>query len=471
MRNKLHKNIYLVNDLVVRCNSMPNCLNHERTEIIFDNGGCIDNSIVDHYFENYIQIPNMHGAFNMDTRLFTQITVYEYFKKYKNTEDVFLYAVEPYANISHVMGSPHSYDKVFCLEFSSKLALQELQDPTNNFYFALAFPSEGTIQDDTFKLIHEALKKYKIPSHKFIFTIASADIELHYEKFCMENNIDISNQIKVLYWTWSIRQKVKEAADIEKNKKLSNIDGTNSSIVTENDIDLTRKRPYKFMIFNRRMRVHRILLLSLLGKDFIDQNLVSYDFAQTDDTAQLPFFNGRVNSDYIQHSMRNMQELLDDKPLSFIDFENVSSTMGFGCEHKIPYLDSYIHVITETNFDEAGVYFSEKTWKPIIGLQPFIMVNYHNALKYLKELGFKTFHPFIDESYDSIEDPKDRIVKIYKEIDRINNLSIDEIHSWYESIYEILVFNRILLMKHQEDYMYNKEVKFLTKIINYVESN
>ena len=471
MRNKLKKEIYTVSDLITRCSVIPNCLNHERTKPIFDNGGFISNEVMDYYFENYVQIPNISGTLNVDSRLLTPISTYEYFSQFKNNEDIFLYSVEPYANIVHVTGAESSVDGVFCLEFASKRAMEELQKTDNNFYFMLSFPNEGTIQDSTFSKIYDAIEKYNIPPYKFIFVIAAADIDYHHQEYCKENNIPIDRQIQVEYWTWSIAQKAKEAIEIETTPSLVNIDGTKSTIVTPTDIKPNVLRPYKFMIFNRRMRVHRILLLSLVGLDFINENLVSYDFDQTVDRAQPQFFHDRITDEYKELALHNLDTIIKQKPLSYIDFKDVDSTMGFGCEHKKPYLDSYIHIVTETNFDEPGAYFSEKTWKPIINLQPFIMVNYHQGLKYLKEIGFKTFHPFIDESYDDIKDPKVRIVEIYKEIDRLNKLSIDEIHEWYNSIYDILLYNRELLYKHQGDYMYNKEAEYLTKIIDYVESN
>ena len=471
MRNNLSKEIHLVSDLIVKCNKIPNCLNHDRTKIIFDEGGYLSDNVMNYYFENFIQIPNIVGTLNVDSRLLTPISTFEYFSKYKNNSDVFLYSVEPYANIVHSTGATSSFDGVFCLEFASKLALEELQKTDNNFYFMFSFPNEGTIQESTFSKIYEAIEKYNIPSYKFIFVIAAADIEYHHQEYCKENGITQDKQIKVKYWTWSISQKAKEAIDIETTPSLRNIDGTQSTIVTPADINLDRKRPYKFIIFNRRMRVHRILLLSLLGLDFINENLVSYDFNQTDDRGHPEFFHDRVTEEYKESALANLKEIVNNKPLSYIDFENVDSTMGFGCEHKTPFLDSYIHITTETNFHEPGAYFSEKTWKPIINLQPFIMVNYYQGLKYLKDIGFKTFHPFIDESYDEIKDDKERIIKIYEEIDRLNKLSIDELHAWYVSIYDILIYNRNLLYKHTGDYMYNKEADYLTKIINYVESN
>ena len=66
-------------------------------------------------------------------------------------------------------------------------------------------------------------------------------------------------------------------------------------------------------------------------------------------------------------------------------------------------------------------------------------------LKQLHKLGFKTFHPFIDESYDDIEDPIKRYVQIGEEVKRLCSLPIEEIHDWYYSILKpTLVHNKEL---------------------------
>ena len=57
-------------------------------------------------------------------------------------------------------------------------------------------------------------------------------------------------------------------------------------------------------------------------------------------------------------------------------------------------------------------------------------------------MGFKTFEPFIDESYDLEINPKERMRKIEIEIEKLKNKSIEEIHGWYYSIKDILLHNQ-----------------------------
>ena len=57
-------------------------------------------------------------------------------------------------------------------------------------------------------------------------------------------------------------------------------------------------------------------------------------------------------------------------------------------------------------------------------------------------MGFKTFEPFIDESYDSEIDPKKRMLLLEKELIKLKNMPIEELHNWYYSIIDILLYNQ-----------------------------
>ena len=65
----------------------------------------------------------------------------------------------------------------------------------------------------------------------------------------------------------------------------------------------------------------------------------------------------------------------------------------------------------------------------------------------MKDLGFKTFDDFINESYDEIENDGDRFVFLCNELERIHDLPLSEIHKWYVSIKKKLIYNREHLLK------------------------
>ena len=74
-------------------------------------------------------------------------------------------------------------------------------------------------------------------------------------------------------------------------------------------------------------------------------------------------------------------------------------------------------------------------------MQPMILVAEHGALQILKQRGFKTFSPWIDESYDNEVNDHVRFNLIVEEIVRLNKLTHSEIASMLLEMLPILLHN------------------------------
>ena len=77
-----------------------------------------------------------------------------------------------------------------------------------------------------------------------------------------------------------------------------------------------------------------------------------------------------------------------------------------------PYNDSKYSIISETNDNNNEIFMTEKIWKPIIAQQIFVLHGNYLYLQKLREMGFKTFSKYFDESYDLEIDRSKRIEKI-----------------------------------------------------------
>ena len=71
--------------------------------------------------------------------------------------------------------------------------------------------------------------------------------------------------------------------------------------------------------------------------------------------------------------------------------------------------DSLLYLVTETVATGRRHHITEKTFKPIAMGMPFVLVATAGSLEYLRSYGFKTFGHVWDESYDTIQDPHQRI--------------------------------------------------------------
>jgi hypothetical protein len=74
-------------------------------------------------------------------------------------------------------------------------------------------------------------------------------------------------------------------------------------------------------------------------------------------------------------------------------------------------------------------------------MNPFVIAGSPHCLKYLKELGFKTFDRWWDESYDQEEDHEKRILKILEVVDYIDSLSIESLKLMHNEMLEVLNHN------------------------------
>jgi hypothetical protein len=127
------------------------------------------------------------------------------------------------------------------------------------------------------------------------------------------------------------------------------------------------------------------------------------------------------------------------------------STSGWGKLSGEMHKHSYLYIASETYVRGDYKSLTEKVFKPLANLQPFVFIAFPGALAELQKLGFKTFSPFINESYDSEQDYKTRMHMIAAEINRIVSMSKEEIHNWFWSMKDILIHNQQRLLEIHKD--------------------
>jgi hypothetical protein len=121
-------------------------------------------------------------------------------------------------------------------------------------------------------------------------------------------------------------------------------------------------------------------------------------------------------------------------PLALDDPDTVPVASLFGSIDTY-YQSSLISVVTETNFEETDIFNTEKIFKPMVHRHPFILVGPYKSLEKLRGLGYKTFSDFWDESYDDIEDPSKRLLKIVELCKSISEWSdIEKKKFFYKSM-------------------------------------
>tara|TARA_B110000259_G_C13795227_1_gene314399 strand:- start:95 stop:655 length:561 start_codon:yes stop_codon:yes gene_type:complete len=122
--------------------------------------------------------------------------------------------------------------------------------------------------------------------------------------------------------------------------------------------------------------------------------------------------------------------------------------------------NSYVNIVTETDFSDDVIHITEKSLKPFYYYQLPIFVAPHKHLSELRKIyGFDMFDDIIDHSYDSEEEPSIRMQLIFKQIELIKN-NPDVIRDFYVFFKERFINNNkivceIINKKNDLDYIKN----------------
>jgi|TARA_Y100000034_G_scaffold2817_1_gene3439 hypothetical protein len=217
---------------------------------------------------------------------------------------------------------------------------------------------------------------------------------------------------------------------------------------------LKYKRPNKFISYNGSPRHHRIYLLKFLYENNLLKHGI-YSFFATSHCNLNREDVVHTIEEYVDKDTEIYNKIMEIIPISLDNLPNEYGSWGEDVNLQAHY-SSYLEIVAETTWDQLhdSCTLTEKTGKPLFTGLPFILLARPYGLKLLKQYGFKTFHPFIDESYDDVIDCDKRLEMIFNEIKRILNMNEEEIHKWFLSMKGILYHN----IKHFHSFIYKNQI-------------
>lgn len=212
----------------------------------------------------------------------------------------------------------------------------------------------------------------------------------------------------------------------------------------------------KFLFLAKRCRLQRALLAILLQyEELLSDGYVSL---QSEKNFNIKNYFAKILNLLINHyeiydfvsKNENLLCSLDNLILDEQFSENSNRPHAYYMDVNPKLYDyiknSYFSIISETNFFTSenrpqSIFFSEKTFKTILVKHPFILLNVPYSLKKLKELGFKTFSPYINEDYDEEVDDIKRMFMIVKEIKKLCGLTEKELVEFINFTFPICEHN------------------------------
>jgi hypothetical protein len=216
-----------------------------------------------------------------------------------------------------------------------------------------------------------------------------------------------------------------------------------------------KEYPKKFLNLNRRWRLHRPVLTTLLyNRNLLDKGYISFGPCDGGDTWEKRWPE-------MQHYFRQDKEMLEllekstgvqQLPPMYLDTNELHINRAEATvDTNQYYADTYFSVVSETTcftkeWYSSARFLSEKAWKPVAMKHPFIMVSVPRTLEVFKQMGYKTFSPIINESYDQEQDDTKRLLMIVDEIERLSNLTQVELEKFLIAAREICEHNYNVLM-------------------------
>jgi hypothetical protein len=306
------------------------------------------------------------------------------------------------------------------------------------------------IREPTIDKIHNCLPSLNIDPSKIYFITGALDGPEKYEEYCKSKGY--IDRIKIL----------------SANIFLSVSQGNNPWGVYVEYIPKIRSK--KFVCLNKVERRHRIVLTYKL----LVNNLI--------DTSYYSFYGNKFNSDWIDSITLTSKQLLNEEALEIrkvlqqhkhlfpmhltADAKNRRNPIVMESSDIVLYENSYYSLVTETYFytdpsedslshkNIPAIFFTEKIYKPISMKHPFILVSSVNSLKWLRKFGFKTFSPYINESYDDEIDDNVRMDMIVEEVKRLDKFTESEWIEWQNKVKAIVDYNFQIYL-NLRDYAYN----------------
>ena len=470
MENKL----VLGYDIMTYNGEQPNCMNPKFLSTIHSASDFYFSDSLEHFAKRWNNNWALYNS-NMYNNFAEKKSIYQIKEDRKNgIQYDWFYIIEPFASLENFFGNDNFYNE-FCLKHISKVALDEIINGNGKLLINYIIDGGTAFRVENFEKLIKFTKENNIPDEKVYFVFADFKLK--------ENLKKLNVNYKVTDYSYNMIGKAQEFYNTINTPNFSYwgegayepqfgiIKPKPSSAVTSTEfLESIGNDRKDFLLLNRHWKLHRLLLLSQLHKLGLEKSLVSWDNKFSYQLDRNSFMIHDDNEEFLK---------LITETSSLLDIQDLTQIAGFGFENKDIYLNTYLSIVTESiyfqednNFPSG--YLSEKIWKPIGHCQPFILAGPSESLKHIRErFGYKTFHPYIDESYDMENDDLKRLQMIQIEIEKFTSKTKEEKDEFLNNVKDICVYNQNLFLQYAKNswksLQSNKELRLIINFLNDIQ--
>jgi hypothetical protein len=366
----------------------------------------------------------------------------------------YIYPIKISPHIDAFNGAAFNDTKIAGNFFWKYMSSEALDDARNGrALIVLDYAQENFVAKSSYENLHTALEYSGIPKSQVVLAFNTFNAEEVYNSWFPENEqmlivkswpFVISN---TSYFYMQTRQGRTEFEEFQASRN--------------------KYRTNTFLFKIRRSREHRVALAMAMHED----NLLDMgDWSWLSDFKYYDTIAGEYNEKYgLKLTDAKVKKLFNRLPKSLKDEPNdtFNSVSSWTDTQVKSYNNAYFYICTETYTEGPYKSVTEKICKPIANYMPFVFVSFPGALQLLRDMGFKTFDGFIDESYDLEQDTGKRTAMVYEQIKKLCKMTKKQLHNWYWKMEDILVHNREhLLTLYKTDKTTEDFIKFLDNRMN-----
>lgn len=365
------------------------------------------------------------------------------------------------------LSSPKNLDKSPIIKALTEPQLTALRQ--NKSVLILDNSLEGIVfQEQIFEQFYKELNREKIDPQNIIILTENLSLSEYHEKWLYlkgyKNGIKIFFYHAFMNWMALAWQK--------------DMSSSSSSLMEFHqnqmyDIKNHRDKDYDFLFLNNMPKDHRLLTaLMLYQEKVIGNGLSSFANLKNPDIQLKKAIDLAVNNirNYYPNNafyLNVLNDFIRETPL-IVDGESGSlefrknrvTQVNFSLFKK-----THFSIVTESESTHGQmVRFTEKCLKPLSCCHPFVVIGNPFTLKSLRNFGFKTFSPYIDETYDEVCDTDlrfDFAINSILNLARMNKVDLSRLIYKLQSVLEHNFYHAVTELPNICHEIHNDIIKYI----------
>lgn len=246
---------------------------------------------------------------------------------------------------------------------------------------------------DGFRALTDQAKAVNLPKFSILVISGNLKVEQEYAEWCRTNNEEPYIEfIGACDGPWSLPD----------NERICN------SLARE------KADPYMFSSLNRAERPHRTEhLYAIARRVLLPKGLVSggVGWNMNSNLGRPKYLKDVASSKWRTVLLKNYPK--------YVDIKNLNENNPANDINMFIYENSMLAVVTETFFDEPGLFITEKTWKPITVGSPQLVLGQPGLITYLLDnFNINIKFPGLDQRYDLATDPTERFILFHEALEQ-----------------------------------------------------